>query len=305
MSRPHPLLLFALAAVAALMLLFPPFEIRLAGATLNMGYGFLLDPPKKGDLAASINISLLLTQWTAVAIIGVATWFGTSKKAGDDVVAPATTTASSDAPLAARPIDALNTPASPIDRPLAHGIRLWHLGLGLCALFVAVAVLRGPISALSGTQAERDRQTLRASESRGTIVQPGRGTPSAVTRDQPTPQPSANGQGHTSTVVADAKPTPWDQIVKRSEYLEGTRAQRDAIRDLYWNGCIVGLIAPTQQALARQAFLDDSAAIDAGLPPPESGSTTVSVSYAEYLRQQQQPPRQVVSPATMSAWCRR
>jgi len=38
--------------------------------TTNMGYGFILDPPKRASLYATVNIGILLVEWAAVLLLG-------------------------------------------------------------------------------------------------------------------------------------------------------------------------------------------------------------------------------------------
>jgi len=65
--------LFVLATVV--MMLFPPFQIMIRGTEMNMGYGFLFDPPKRGTLNASVNVPVLIAQWVAAILVGVVSWF--------------------------------------------------------------------------------------------------------------------------------------------------------------------------------------------------------------------------------------
>lgn len=63
------------------MLLFPPFQFHTGnGALLNMGYGFLFDPPGLRERAiATVNTGMLLTQWLAVILVGAILWFAFRK----------------------------------------------------------------------------------------------------------------------------------------------------------------------------------------------------------------------------------
>lgn len=54
------------AVVTVLMLVFPPWEIALPGATLDKGYSFILLKPTR---ASSVNLSQLLVQWLAVWVV--------------------------------------------------------------------------------------------------------------------------------------------------------------------------------------------------------------------------------------------
>jgi len=57
------------------MILYPPFQIRIKGTEINMGYGFLLDPPGRGSLKASVNAGVLFAQWTITILVGGAVLF--------------------------------------------------------------------------------------------------------------------------------------------------------------------------------------------------------------------------------------
>jgi hypothetical protein len=57
------------------MMLYPPFHITIKGTEINMGYGFLFDPPKRGYLDASVNVPVLLAQWIAAILVGSVGWF--------------------------------------------------------------------------------------------------------------------------------------------------------------------------------------------------------------------------------------
>jgi hypothetical protein len=50
------------------MLLFPPFVLKTENIERNMGYSFILDPPKRG--LASVNNMTLMVQWIGVLLIG-------------------------------------------------------------------------------------------------------------------------------------------------------------------------------------------------------------------------------------------
>jgi hypothetical protein len=66
--------LLVFVAVAVAMMLFPPFQIVLRGTEINMGYGFLFDPPKRGYVIASVNVSVLLMQWLCTGLVAAAAW---------------------------------------------------------------------------------------------------------------------------------------------------------------------------------------------------------------------------------------
>jgi hypothetical protein len=79
-------ILFIASATLVAMLLFPPFDLRLAnGVVMNLGYGFLLDPPKRGQMAGSVDIGLLLVQWVGVLILAVPFWLSSTKEAAGSI----------------------------------------------------------------------------------------------------------------------------------------------------------------------------------------------------------------------------
>ena len=57
--------------IIVLMGIYPPFYFRTYnGVLLNLGYGFVLNPPKVGDgFAGSVNVQLLMVQWLGVVIV--------------------------------------------------------------------------------------------------------------------------------------------------------------------------------------------------------------------------------------------
>lgn len=68
------------AAAALLALLFPPFYARFPnGAVFNMGYSWLFDPPVKGSITASVDVSMVLLEWVVIAVITGVAWFVTTK----------------------------------------------------------------------------------------------------------------------------------------------------------------------------------------------------------------------------------
>ncbi|MBU4288784.1 MAG: hypothetical protein KKI12_11525 [Proteobacteria bacterium] len=73
-SKQKPILL-AFVIVSVGMMLYPPFHIVIKGTEMNMGYGFLFDPPQRGYLGASVNVAVLLAQWVVAILVGAAGWF--------------------------------------------------------------------------------------------------------------------------------------------------------------------------------------------------------------------------------------
>lgn len=82
MNKYQQKILVVSAAIIIFMLLFPPFQFHAGnGALLNMGYGFLFDPPELRERAvATVNTGMLLTQWLAVVLVGAILWFVVREK---------------------------------------------------------------------------------------------------------------------------------------------------------------------------------------------------------------------------------
>lgn len=73
MNRNQSRVLLGCALLVVLMCAYPPFTLDL-GATrpkLNLGYGWLFQPPQRGALIGTVNISLLVLQLGVVCLIGV------------------------------------------------------------------------------------------------------------------------------------------------------------------------------------------------------------------------------------------
>lgn len=67
--------LIVAAVAVVIMLLFPPFQFQAGGTVLNLGYGFLFNPPRFGEATATVNASLLFVQWVAVLLTASLLWF--------------------------------------------------------------------------------------------------------------------------------------------------------------------------------------------------------------------------------------
>lgn len=69
-------ILKAVIAIIVAMLLYPPFHVIMNnGTTLNMGYGWITDPPKQGYITATVNVAMLLIQWVGVLVVGGLAFF--------------------------------------------------------------------------------------------------------------------------------------------------------------------------------------------------------------------------------------
>ena len=78
MNKRQRLIVIWAAALAVVMLLFPPFHFqRPQGLVFNLGYGFLFDPPMFQSLAGSVNIAMLLVQWAALVALAAVLWWVT------------------------------------------------------------------------------------------------------------------------------------------------------------------------------------------------------------------------------------
>lgn len=71
MNQNQKRILMAVIAMVIAMLVYPPFQVVVQnGVIFNMGYDWLVDPPKRGYIAATVNVSMLLIQWIGVLVVG-------------------------------------------------------------------------------------------------------------------------------------------------------------------------------------------------------------------------------------------
>jgi len=61
----------AFACLVVLTTLFPPFIIEARNVNINMGYAFILAPPGRSDVTASVDTSTLMTQWLGLGLVTV------------------------------------------------------------------------------------------------------------------------------------------------------------------------------------------------------------------------------------------
>lgn len=88
MNSKQKIVLFAFVLVSVGMMLYPPFHIVIKGTEMNMGYGFLFEPPKRGYLGATVNVPVLLAQWVVAILVGVAGWFITKNDENSTPIEP-------------------------------------------------------------------------------------------------------------------------------------------------------------------------------------------------------------------------
>lgn len=69
MNRNQQIAVAVGAVVVLLMMIFPPFHVQIRGTTFNMGYRFILDPPRSGNITASVNVGMLLVQWVGALLL--------------------------------------------------------------------------------------------------------------------------------------------------------------------------------------------------------------------------------------------
>lgn len=80
MNKKQQKILFVSAITIVLMLFFPPFHYQFPnGAVLNLGYGFLLSPPRLVDGApGTVNAVMLVVQWMGVLLVAGLLCYATS-----------------------------------------------------------------------------------------------------------------------------------------------------------------------------------------------------------------------------------
>lgn len=77
--QPSQLVLLGSAALLILVVLFPPYVVRLpAGLSTNAGFAFLFSPPTMGQLVATVNVSLLAIE-VLVTVIATAAVFAVAR----------------------------------------------------------------------------------------------------------------------------------------------------------------------------------------------------------------------------------
>lgn len=70
-NRIQKAIILSISLAITLMLFFPPYQLIASnGAVYNMGYDWIITPPKKENITASVNTEMLLIQWVWVIIVG-------------------------------------------------------------------------------------------------------------------------------------------------------------------------------------------------------------------------------------------
>jgi hypothetical protein len=78
MNRNQQIAVWVGAGVVLIMLLFPPFHLQIEATTFNMGYSFILDPPKHEGLphiTPTVNVGMLLVQWVGTLLLTALAFF--------------------------------------------------------------------------------------------------------------------------------------------------------------------------------------------------------------------------------------
>lgn len=78
MNQNQKMILVAVIVIIMGMIVYPPFQVVAKnGIVINMGYGLIIDPPKRGFITATVNVAMLLIQWVGVLIVGGIAFFMT------------------------------------------------------------------------------------------------------------------------------------------------------------------------------------------------------------------------------------
>lgn len=93
MNRRRAILIATAAAIVALAL-YPPFVLMDHGNPFPIGYGWLFAPPEDG-YGVSINVSILLLEWTGALIVGGLFWLAVGRSAPESSHSTSSTPATS------------------------------------------------------------------------------------------------------------------------------------------------------------------------------------------------------------------
>jgi hypothetical protein len=135
-------ILIAVIAIIAGMLLYPPFHVVANNGTVfNMGYAWITDPPKRGYVAATVNVGMLLIQWVGVLLVGGLAFFLAKTPTDAPVSSSAVSTReqSNHVPQQPRPEKPSVTEVQSESKPGPSGVGGW-----LLLLVVGMMVL-GPL----------------------------------------------------------------------------------------------------------------------------------------------------------------
>ncbi len=76
MNEKQQRILIGIVIIVAAMLVYPPFQVTAPnGAIFNMGYDWILAPPKRGYIVATVNAPMLMIQWIGILIVGGIAFF--------------------------------------------------------------------------------------------------------------------------------------------------------------------------------------------------------------------------------------
>jgi hypothetical protein len=142
MNASQKRILIAMIVIIVGMLLYSPFHVVANNGTIfNMGYDWITDPPKRGYIAATVNVAMLLIQWVGVFVVGGLAFF-LAKTPTDAPVSSRAASAreqSSHDPQQPRPEKPLFTEVQSESKPGPSGVGGW-----LLLLIVGMMVL-GPL----------------------------------------------------------------------------------------------------------------------------------------------------------------
>lgn len=76
MNKVQKLILLITITIIFATFVYPPLYVTsYNGVTVNIGYGWVFDPPKGGLILGTVNTSMLLVQWVGVLIVGSLAFF--------------------------------------------------------------------------------------------------------------------------------------------------------------------------------------------------------------------------------------
>lgn len=78
MNKKQKTIILFVVIVLIVMFMFPPFHFIYRGCEFNLGYDFIMDPPRyQGErvFTGSINVKLLMLQYLFACTIGIGIFF--------------------------------------------------------------------------------------------------------------------------------------------------------------------------------------------------------------------------------------